>query len=201
MTEERYTRRLDEALAFVADAFRGRSRKGSGVPYLAHLLQVMVTVAEHGGDEDLMIAALLHDYLEDIEGSDIGELRRRFGDRVARIVEALSDSTTHPKPPWQDRKTLFIASIAQEPAEVRLVCAADKLHNARSTCRDLLAQGEATWSRFRATRDQSLWYYREVTLALGQGWSHPLLTELESQVAVLHEAAGSPSAPDDPTHG
>ena len=84
---------MDEALAFVAAAFRHHIRKGSGAPYLSHLLQVAATVAEHGGDEEQIVAALCHDYLEDIRGAQRDELARRFGDRVARLVEGLSDST------------------------------------------------------------------------------------------------------------
>src|SRR5829696_6971427 len=95
-----YSPRLDEAIALAVDAFRHETRKGTRVPYLAHLLQVMVLVAEHGGDEDQMIAAVLHDYLEDIDGASADSLRVRFGDRVTDLVVGLSDTTVRPKPPW-----------------------------------------------------------------------------------------------------
>lgn len=88
-----YSARLDRAIARATHAFRDVRRKGSGVPYLSHLLQVLVYVAEFGGDEDQMIAAVLHDYLEDIDGSSSAELEQGFGPRVAELVVGLSDAT------------------------------------------------------------------------------------------------------------
>ncbi len=186
---ECYSRRLDDALGYAANAFRSHVRKGSGVPYLTHLLQVMATVGEHGGDEDQMIAAVLHDYLEDVEGARADDLEDRFGPRVRRLVEALSDATNHPKPPWEERKRGYLARLATEPAEVKLISAADKLHNARSLVRDLGQHGDALWDRFTASKEQSLWYYGAVIDALAQGWTHALLDELRSVVETLQEAA------------
>ncbi len=187
---DRYTPKLDEALALAADAFRTHIRKGSGVPYLTHLLQVMVTVGEHGGDEDQMIAAVLHDYLEDIEDADADDLEARFGARVRTMVEALSDSTELPKPPWKARKVAYLEHLRDEPADLKLVSAADKLHNARSIVRDLRGPvGADLWSRFTAGKDGSLWYYAEVVEALGHNWSHPLLEELRETVATIQEIA------------
>jgi (p)ppGpp synthase/HD superfamily hydrolase len=188
-----YSERLDHALAFVARAFRHRTRKGTQIPYLSHLLAVMVTVAEHGGDEDQMLAALLHDYLEDIEGADARELEALFGERVTSFVLALSDSVGHPKPPWEERKQRYVRKLADEPSELKLISAADKLHNARSLVRDHALVGEALWQRFTATRAQTLWYYRAMLEALGTGWQHALLDELAQTVAELERAAGEPS--------
>ncbi len=184
-----YSERLDRALSFAASAFRHRVRKGSGVPYLTHLLGVMVIVAEHGGDEDQMIAALLHDYLEDTEGSSVEILDQQFGERVARLVLAMSDTTVRPKPPWEERKRRYIEQLVAEPPELKLVSAADKLHNARSLLREHSDVGDLLWDRFNATRDQTLWYYREVLRALGEGWEHPVLEELAGVVRALHESA------------
>jgi GTP pyrophosphokinase len=185
-----YSERLDAALGFVAEAFRSHVRKGSGVPYLSHLLAVSALVSEHGGDEDQTIAALCHDYLEDVPGATRGELASRFGERVARFVEALSDSVGQPKPMWEERKRTYLAKLAVESPELKLISAADKLHNATSILRDYRVQGEGVWDRFTATREQTLWYYRELVVALGTGWTHPLLDELERVVEELHAAAG-----------
>ena len=188
-----YSERIDDALAFVADAFRHQVRKGSGIPYLTHLLAVMVIVAEHGGDEDQMLAALLHDYLEDVEAGSAEVLEARFGARVAGWVVALSDTVVQPKPPWEARKRAYIEQLANESAELKLISAADKLHNARSLIRDHELVGDALWERFTASREQTLWYYRSVVAALGPGWQHPLLDELERTVAELVASAGEPS--------
>ncbi len=181
-----YTERLDRALALAAGAFRCKLRKGTDIPYLTHLLQVMVTTGEHGGGEDEMIAAVLHDYLEDIEGASAGDLAEAFGSRVAAMVVALSDHTgAGPKRPWEARKRDYLSRLASEPPEVKLVSAADKLHNARSIRRDLALEGARLWGRFTSTPAQNVWYYRELVRALGTGWTHPLHDELKLEVEAL----------------
>jgi (p)ppGpp synthase/HD superfamily hydrolase len=187
-----YSRRLDDALALAADAFRDHERKASGVPYLTHLLSVCALVGEHGGDEDQMIAALLHDYLEDVDGEAGPMLTARFGPRVAQIVGALSDTLETPKPPWQARKDAYLALLRDEPAEIKLVSAADKLHNCRSVIRDHHAVGDAVFDRFTAGKVGTLWYYRAVTDALAAGWAHPILVELREAVSDLHRLAETP---------
>ncbi len=192
MSEPCYSDRLDRAVVLVTRAFRSKRRKGTQIPYLSHLFQVMVYVAENGGDEDQLIAALLHDYLEDIDSATADEVRQLFGERIAEIVVALSDSTTTPKPPWPERKTAYLAALATKSPEIKLVSCADKLHNARSIHRDFRNVGDALWDRFQADRDQTLWYYRCVVRALGTGWSHPLLDELRAEVQDLHASVGVP---------
>lgn len=184
-----YSERLDEALRFAAEQFRFRVRKGSGVPYVTHLLQVCCTVGEHGGDEDQMVAAVLHDYLEDVHGATVDELVTRFGPRVARLVSALSDSTTQPKPPWPERKQRYVAQLRVETPELKLISAADKLHNALCIVRDQRIMGDEVFERFSADKDQTLWYYRAVVDALGHRWEHVLLDELNDQVDRMHQLA------------
>jgi GTP pyrophosphokinase len=188
-----YSPRIADALAFVAEAFRYQFRKGSSIPYLTHLLSVMVIVAEHDGDEDQMLAALLHDYLEDVDGGGAGEIETRFGARVAELVVGLSDTLEHTKPPWEARKRSYLEKLASKPHDLKLVSAADKLHNARSLIRDHARMGDALWDRFSATRGQTLWYYKSVVEALASGWQHPLLGELEQSVDELWRIAGEPS--------
>ncbi len=185
-----YSKQYDEALALAADAFRDVIRKGSGVPYLSHLLQVSVSVMEYGGDEEQCIAALLHDYLEDIPEASFDDLEAKFGSRVARLVLALSDSTTHPKPPWRPRKEAYIAKLKTEPAEVKLISAADKLHNASSIIRDHKVIGEEIWDRFTAEKPDTLWYYREVLAALRIDFDNPILEELKEAIEEMHRRAG-----------
>lgn len=189
-----YSPRVDEALNLAACGFRHRRRKGTDIPYLSHLLQVAVHVMEGGGDEDQCIAALLHDYLEDVEGATVAELERRFGFRVARVVERLSDTDVHPKPPWRPRKERHIASLRGAPPDVRLVAAADKLHNVESLCRDVEREGSRTFERFRGGREGTLWYHRQMCEVLGEGWHHPIMDRLRAAVrrlqALSHSAAG-----------
>jgi (p)ppGpp synthase/HD superfamily hydrolase len=186
MTTPAYSERLDDALVLAASSFRSVLRKGTSTPYLTHLLQVMVTVGEHGGDEEQMIAAVLHDYLEDVDGSTEAELAARYSPRVARMVGALSDTDVRPKPPWRERKEAYLRHLRDEPAEVKLISCADKLHNARCIVRDLNAVGAPLWDRFSAPREGTLWYYREVVEALATGWEHTLVGELRAVVEAMH---------------
>ena len=191
MTPSAYSPRFDDAVAYAIDSFRHTWRKGTGIPYITHLLAVTALVGEHGGDEDQLIAAVLHDTLEDVRGATEASLAERFGPRVARLVRALSDSTTHPKPPWRSRKEAYLAHLRDAPAEVKLVSAADKLHNCSTIVRDHRQVGDAVFERFTGRRDGTLWYYRQVVVALSHGWDSPLLDELRRSVAELHQATGA----------
>lgn len=184
-----YSEALDSALTYAAEAFRHKTRKGTRVPYLTHLLAVAAFVGEHGGSEEQMVAALLHDVLEDIEGSSQADLETRFGKTVATTVEALSDTTEQPKPAWKERKTRYLARLKEENPFVKLVSAADKLHNLQSLLRDLKHHGASVWSRFNAGKEDQLWYYRSVLVALGHGWDSAILTELKDGVAELERLA------------
>jgi (p)ppGpp synthase/HD superfamily hydrolase len=187
-----YSTRLDAAVALVLEDFRHVTRKASSVPYLSHLFAVTALVAEGGGDEDQMIAAMLHDWLEDVPTASAVALEAQFGPTVRRLVEAVSDTTEHPKPPWRARKEAFLQHIASQPADVKLICCADKLHNTQTLVRDLRLHGAATLDRFRGGREGTLWYYATVATALGTGWSHFLLDELQVAVRQSHELAGLP---------
>ena len=185
------TARFSEALAYARELHGEQVRKGSGVPYLAHLLSVAAIVLEHGADEDEAIAALLHDAIED-QGGPVAreEIRRRFGRRVADIVDGCTDSETHPKPPWRARKENYLAHLVHADRSVRLVCAADKLHNIRSLLEDYRACGELLWDRFSGGKTGTLWYYRAVTTVLGTAERGALIEELERGVDELERMVG-----------
>ena len=184
------TSRFDEALLFAAELHREQRRKGSGVPYLSHLLAVSAVVIEHGGDEDEAIAALLHDAIEDQGGAATREeIRRRFGQRVTQIVDSCTDSDAVPKPPWRERKDKYLALLATAERSALLVSAADKLHNARSIVHDYRQIGAALWPRFTAGREGALWYYRQVTDVLLRAFPGPLSAELAEVVDELEQLA------------
>lgn len=153
--------RFLRALAFAAEKHAGQTRKASTIPYIAHLMGVASLVLEAGGDEDLAIAALLHDVVEDCGGTPmLKEVRRRFGSRVAKVVEGCTDADTDPKPPWRERKESYIRHLRKADTDTRLVSAADKLNNVRSILADYRQIGESVWSRFNGGREGTLWYYR-----------------------------------------
>lgn len=153
--------RFLRAFQFAAEKHAGQARKASTIPYVAHLMGVASLVLEAGGDEDLAIAALLHDVIEDCGGAPmLKEVRRRFGSRVAKVVDGCTDADTYPKPPWRERKEKYISHLKKADADTRLVGAADKLSNVRSILSDYRVVGESVWSRFNGGREGTLWYYR-----------------------------------------
>lgn len=187
------TKRFQDALAYAAQLHADQLRKGTTIPYLAHLLSVAAIVMEHGGTEDEAIAALLHDAIED-QGGDAArkEIRRRFGDSVVAIVDGCTDAEVLPKPPWRQRKEKYIAHLQDAPASVLLVSAADKLHNARAVLGDYRVVGEEVWSRFKGGKDVTLWYYRAMldALLVNPLANRRLVEELGRVVAEMESLVG-----------
>ncbi|WP_298616098.1 HD domain-containing protein [uncultured Thermosynechococcus sp.] len=172
-----------DALEYAAILHREQTRKGSNVPYISHLVAVSMIALEYGADEDVAIAGLLHDAVEDQGGLPILEaIRERYGDRVAEIVRACSDSVANTlegeaKLPWVTRKLSYIKHIQQgtnADRDAQLVSASDKLHNLLCILRDYRNIGGDLWERFRAGREGVLWYYRELIAAFESAHLIPL---------------------------
>jgi (p)ppGpp synthase/HD superfamily hydrolase len=151
-------------------------------------------VIEDGGDEDEAIAALLHDAAEG-QGGDrmLDEIRTRFGEHVADIVTACSDTFETPKPPWRERKQTYIEHLAGQPEAVLRVSLADKLFNARAILRDYLLVGDDIWTRFKAGRDGQLWYYRQLADRFTELVPGRMAVELAEVVDELERATGPSS--------
>jgi (p)ppGpp synthase/HD superfamily hydrolase len=186
--------RLDDAFVLAAHLHGDDVRKGTSVPYLAHLLGVCARVLVDGGDEDEAIAALLHDALEDHpEEISRADLAARFGPRVTALVEACTDTPPDwsggRKPPWRQRKEAYLAHVRSALPDTLRVSLADKVDNARAILADHRAIGDAVWERFSAGRDEQLWYYRELVAAYRvAGVTSPMLDELARVVAALGAA-------------
>jgi GTP pyrophosphokinase len=178
--------RFLRAFLFAAEKHAGQARKASTIPYIAHLMGVASLVLEAGGDEDLAIAALLHDVVEDCGGAPmLKEVRRRFGKRVAKVVDGCTDADTYPKPPWRERKEDYIRHLRTADADTRLVSAADKLNNVRSVLADYREVGESVWSRFNGGREGTLWYYQALLDEFLRLEPNRLTRELERAVREL----------------
>ena len=183
------TKRFLAAVA-LADQIHGHERrKGTKIPYMAHLLVVTGLVIEDGGDEDQAIAAMLHDAVEDGGGRALLErIARSFGPRVAAIVEGCSDSVDiDPAETWIERKRRYLAHLPDvEDDAILRVALADKVHNARSIVRDYREEGHALWERFtqKTARDQ-LWYYGGLLAFFQRRRPGPLTEDLWRAVAEL----------------
>jgi len=154
------TSRYDDALIYAHRLHREQTRKGSGTPYLTHLMSVSSITLENGGTEDQAIAALLHDAAEDQGGVEtLAEIRDRYGNIVADIVSDCTDSWIEPKPPWRERKEAYLETLPQKPQRSLLVSLADKTHNAEAILTDYLNLGDALWQRFTGGADGTRWYY------------------------------------------
>jgi (p)ppGpp synthase/HD superfamily hydrolase len=158
-------------------------------------MSVAALVLEAGGGEDEAVAALLHDVVEDCGGHPVlEEIRSRFGNRVAYIVDGCTDAYTIPKPPWKARKLEYLDHLREAPDDVRLVSAADKLHNVRTILADLRNDGDSVWERFSGRREGTLWYYRAVLDVLSEGKPNRLVEELHRVVSELETLATKGSA-------
>ncbi len=182
-----FTHRFEDALVLAHQLHARQTRKGTSIPYVAHLLAVTSLVIENGGHEDEAIAALLHDAIEDAGGDRVRRLiRERFGENVLAIVEGCTDTDETPKPPWRKRKEDYIAHLRVETnPSIRLVSLADKVHNARSILQDYRTHGDSVWKRFNGGKEGSLWYYRTLTEVFREKGSSPLLDELDRVVTSL----------------
>ena len=189
--DQKLTDKFEQALLYAIRLHAGQFRKGSGVPYVSHLLAVAAIVMENDGDEESCIAALLHDAAEDQGGQEtLEEIRALFGEVVGDIVADCTDSWIHPKPAWRGRKEEYVAKLAAKPDDSLLVSIADKLHNARSILADCRSHGDDLWQRFQEGKDGVLWYYHALVQAFRKSGAHPgLVDELERTVTALNAVA------------
>src|ERR1700681_3576699 len=182
---------LQRAFRYAAEKHAGQTRKKTTVPYLSHLMAVASLVLEAGGDEDMAIAALLHDVVEDCGGMPrLREVRKQFGTRVAKIVEGCTDAYVVPKPEWLERKKNYLREVKHADAETRLVSAADKLHNVRTILADYRQDGESVWKRFSGKKDGTLWYYRALSDEYRRRNPTPIPKDLDIAVGELDGAVG-----------
>lgn len=192
------TGRFQRAFALAGQVHGRQVRKGTHIPYLAHLMSVAALVLEHGGGEEAAIGGLLHDAVEDSADGAAMEARIRgdFGDHVAGIVMGCSDAVPvpgQPKPPWRGRKAAYLRRLAEETdPDVLLVSACDKLHNARAIVAGLRAGGPALWARFSESDPTAqLWYYRSLAASYPGRVPAGLSDELNRVIADMQSLAGS----------
>src|SRR4029453_9304114 len=188
---ETLTKKLDLAFSYAHEVHAGQFKKGTSVSLFGHLMGVSSIVLGDGGSEDEAIAALLHDAAEDHGGrARLEDIRSRFGDAVARIVEDCTDSWETPKKPWAERKRAYAEHARTLPASTLRVSVADKVHNAYATLRDLRNEGESVWARFNAAPDDVMAYYQSLVRAYHEAGGGKLVDELERIVRGIEREMG-----------
>jgi len=169
-----YSEQYEAALILAAREHRTQNRKGTDIPYITHPVLVSIILARHGFSDQVVIAGLLHDVVED-QNYPLTMVEAEFGAEVAEIVEALSE-----------QKLESLEKLHRASTGAVAVKAADALHNIRALEADLRRNGPAVWERFNADPRSSLWYYQRVALLARERLDgHPLVIELEEAVATL----------------
>jgi GTP pyrophosphokinase len=188
---ETLTNRLDLAFSYAHEVHCGQVKKGTPVPYIGHLMGVSSIVIDDGGSEDEAVAALLHDAPEDHGGRDrLEDIRSRFGNAVARIVEDCTDSWDSPKPPWIERKRAYVQHARTlHPPSLR-VSVADKVHNCYGILRALRTIGDQVWERYDVGADDVLAYYESLVRAYREAGGGRLVDELERIVRGIQREMG-----------
>ena len=188
--------RFTDAVGFAREKHHGDVRKCTRIHYLSHLLAVVSLAIEDAASdpqlddrfEDIAMAAVLHDVVEDTPVS-VSEVADRFGPEVARIVQACSDAESTPKPPWRERKEAYIEHLEEADQAVLCVALADKRHNARCIVNDATELGPEFWNRFNAGPDEQIWYYSAVAEVLTRRRRGPAADELRRTVDRLCDLA------------
>lgn len=188
----RLSRQFEKALTYATRIHGGQLRKKTRIPYIAHIIGVAAIAMEYGANETEAIAALLHDAVEDCGGAKrLRDIERKFGKKVARIVEGCTDTDRTPKPAWLERKKAYVAHVRHALMPTKLVSASDKLHNVRAILMDYRKEGERLWSRFNGGKQGALWYYRALVKAFTGQRIEPLVQELNRTLTQLEFLSNS----------
>jgi len=185
---------FETALVDAAQIHKEQERKILPTPYVGHLLQVCGLVLEYGGNETCAIAAILHDALEDQYTDTLrATLLERYGADVVEIIDACTDCTETPKPPWRARKEAHVEKIRSADERVALVVACDKLHSLRDLTSNYAMLREKLWGYFGNSGEDALWYYAQMTAAVQGRVPTSLYIELSRTLGHLCVISGHES--------
>ena len=172
---------IDLAIEVAAKAHRDQLRKGTDLPYVCHPFAVGLILTQAGCTEDVVVAGILHDTVEDTPLT-LADIEQKFGADVARIVAGCSEPDKSGS--WEDRKRHTLDLIREAPLDVCTVVCADKLHNVRSILAERSVIGDKVWDRFRRGREKQVWYYRGLVASM-ESHDGPLFRELREAVDAL----------------
>lgn len=179
------TSKIKKAIIRASVLHGGQKRKADELPYIIHPYSVAFILAGYTNDENIVIAALLHDVLEDVPGYNEGDLKKEFGKRVCKIVKEVSDDSDPSddketkQATWQKRKEKYLSHLRNASFEAMMVCAADKIDNLRSMIKAYQEKGDKIWKKFNAPKDKKLWFYGEVVKILKGRLDNSIVRDLE----------------------
>jgi (p)ppGpp synthase/HD superfamily hydrolase len=173
--------KIDLACEIAAIAHNCKNRKGKEIPYIVHPMAVAILLAQSGASEEVILAGILHDTVEDTDIT-LENIKEQFGLAVADIVEGCSEPDK--SKPWEDRKEHTLEALKTASDSVWLVTCADKLHNVRDMVVDYKKQSDALWVSFNRGKEEQVWYYRSLVESLGRNrdFSPELFDEFKAEV-------------------
>lgn len=180
------TQKIQQAINLASRLHLGQVRKGdSGLPYISHPFSVAWILSNYTEDEDIIVAGILHDVLEDVKGYYYDDMVRDFGERVAQIVKGVSEDKdpnieSDEKATWEERKSKYLANLKNDSDEALMVCAADKIHNLQSMISAYQEKGDALWDNFNSPKEKKLWLYQEILKFMKGRLNNPIVVELEN---------------------
>ena len=176
------TPKIQKAINLAAFLHRNQKRRIGHWPFIVHPYSVAFILANYTKDEDVIIAGLLHDVLEDVKTYSSKKMREDFGSRVTKIVEEVSEKESgllSRRESWEERKKGYIKKLKRDSQEAMMVCAADKIQNLESLIEDYKKRGSKIWSEFDAPKDKKMWFYSEVVKILKNNLKNKIVRELE----------------------
>lgn len=179
------TPRIQQAINLASRLHLEQTRKGDdGLPYISHPFSVAWILNNYTKDEDVLIGGLLHDVLEDVKGYYYDDLVKDFGERVAQIVQGVSEDKdpnieSDDKATWEIRKLKYLKGLEHDSDEALMVCCADKIHNLQSMIDAYEEKGEELWTHFNSPKEKKLWLYKEILEFMKKRLDNPIVSELE----------------------
>lgn len=171
---------IQKAINKATELYNGKVRKGDGLPYIVHPFSVVLILLDYTDDENIIVAGLLHDVLEDVSGYSEFDMERDFGKKITQIVKEVSEEENLGRENWKERKQGYLAHLQNASYEAMMVCAADKIHNLRSLIDAYQKYGKKIFKEFNASMEEKLDFYGKVLEILERKLQNDIVKELKN---------------------
>ena len=180
------TKNIQKAIIKATVLHNGQVRKEGNIPFIIHPYSVAVILSNYTDNENIIIAGLLHDVLEDVPGYSENNMRKEFGDKITEIVKGVSEDKTlnnklTEKESWQYRKNKYLEGLKDDSQESLMVCAADKIHNMDSMMEAYKERGSVAFANFNSSIEQRMEFHKNVLKILKKRLKNKIVFELEKK--------------------